>query len=211
MIMIALIKYFSDSDTVKEKRRQMLNVSIPPSQLKPEALPRHQKSDEATRILCSRPPNLEPTMPVTLLHPILNEFNHNCATYEPKGEDYCFAQELSFMSEFFSKEEDRRSFFTTVCSKYGIELGGHSVLGSNYKTDRTIHVKNWPCLVVEIKLEIGSLGAEPMFQVAGYYRAYAQAKKPLQSRFIYPCIGMYVVGEFKTNSCISYICFDWEG
>jgi hypothetical protein len=171
MILIAPIQSISDLDGLVVLRQEMLESSIPPSGF----TDRH-------RALRDRPTNLEPTIPMTLLHPILNEFSHDCDTYEANNKDYRFAQDLSAMSLFFSNESERQELFLKICANIGIEFGRRSVPGTNYITNGTIHVKNWPSLIIELKLEAGSAGVESVFQAAAYYGAY-MCRNDLQLNF----------------------------
>lgn len=190
--------------SVTALRKARLQPILAPSEFTPDQLLAYQTPDNDHRILCDRPSHLAPTIPVTLLHPILNEFSHDCETYEPKKEDYRFAQALLLMSNFFSDDIGRLKEFLQICSYNGIELQRHPVPGTNYVTDGTIHVKNWPCLIVQLTPEEASTAPEPVFQTVAYYCAYLREKE-LKHDFTFPCIGMYVDGEFKTDSCLTYI------
>lgn len=87
-----------------------------------------------------------------------------------------------------------------ACSKYGLNIEGQSVAGTGYATDGSIVHNQWPCLIVEFKNEIGSTGAEAVFQAAAYYRAYMQRNKSrLNMKFTFPCIGLYMIGKFTVD------------
>jgi hypothetical protein len=168
-----------------------------PSEMKIGKLEQLQRSTDNNHILYNRPAELAPPIPVTLLHPILNEFQHGCETYGPQTEDYRFAAELSQLSELYSRESERQKAFLDVCAKHGLDIYQITISGTAYPTDGSIVSRHWPCLIVEFKNEIGATGAEPVFQAAAYYRAYLKSQRASDLKYTCPCIGMYVVGKFK--------------
>jgi hypothetical protein len=179
-------------------REEQLQAKLIPSEMKSESLQGLQHGSSRRHILCNRPDDLAPTIPVTLLHPILNEFNNDCETYHPRVEDYRFARDLSAMSCFYTDELERRGRFLKICQDNGFKIDPDITPGPEYRTDGSIISNEWPCLIAELKNEAGSTGAEPVFQTAAYYRAYLRGQGVGQSgenaNITFPCIGLYVIG-----------------
>jgi len=81
-----------------------------------------------------------------------------------------------------------------IMERYGIVLGASTIEGTNYRTDGHLRIGGRVILLVEGKNEIGSTGAEPIFQGLAYYASVVgnPASKP-SDRF--PMFLIFVVGS----------------
>jgi hypothetical protein len=78
------------------------------------------------------------------------------------------------MSQIYANETARAAKVREILANYGIEMMATKVDGTEYTTDGDIQFKRLRFLIIEVKLEIGSKGAEPLFQVIGYGSSFAQ-------------------------------------
>ena len=143
----------------------------------------------------NRPPEAGAATPVTLLHPIFGKFLDDCKTHCPNESDNQLVLELSIkMSKYYATEEKRMSEFRAIMERYGIVLGASTIEGTNYRTDGHLRIGERVILLVEGKNEIGSTGAEPIFQGLAYYSSVVSdpASRP-SDRF--PLFLIFVVGE----------------
>jgi hypothetical protein len=113
------------------------------------------------------------------------------------------------MSNFFPDEKARQTAFIKILEKYHIYITPSEVVGTSFCTDGDMRCHGFPYCYCEIKLEVGATGAEPIFQMALYYTAQLKSKMPLSRHSVYPCLGLYLVGEFLlegSNSCANTFC-----
>ena len=145
---------------------------------------------------CNRPPSAAATIPITLLHPIFNEFKADCETHQPTREDNTLALELSHaMSFFFSDEEARQTEFIEILERHDLHLAPAEIVGTSYCTDGDMRCNGFPYFIGELKHEMGSEGAEPVFQSAMYYTSHLRQQERLNSHSPFPCLVLYLIGE----------------
>jgi hypothetical protein len=187
-------------DSLGDLRRTYLKKfpKISPSQLAQPSQVKDLQTSAATkpgRFHCNRPPSAAPTIPITLLHPVFNEFIEDCQTHQPTQEDNALALELSSaMSGFFKGEKARQTQFIRILGKHGIHITPAEIVGTSYCTDGDMRLNGYPYLIVEIKLEMGSKGSEPVFQPAIYYVTHLRTQEHLNPHFAYPCLVSYLIG-----------------
>lgn len=155
------------------------------------------------RIEWTRPPDGTLPIPVTLLHPIFGQFVDDCGTHEPTSEDNSFVLELSLrMAEFFENEAKRQDAFIKILRGRHIGIVPSSVTG--YITDGDVHVNARRYMILEVKSEVGSKGAEPYCQAILYYieASKDEAKKAFEEdvQFNFPCLIVTLFGGFYCES-----------
>src|SRR3954464_8405095 len=104
-MLLAENKAETDSLADLFKERQQFSDElrpVPPSiQGNPSEFSKLQQK-ESQKIMWSRPPANDATIPVTLLHPILRQFIDNCENHQPTQKDNKLVLELiGAMSNFF--------------------------------------------------------------------------------------------------------------
>ncbi|KAI6006425.1 hypothetical protein EDC04DRAFT_2969244 [Pisolithus marmoratus] len=141
------------------------------------------------KIEWTRPPDGISTIPVMLLHTVFGEFVDECHTHEPTSEDNTFVLELSSqMSKFFENER----------------IVASSIADSDYQTDRDVHMNGRRYMILEVKSEVGSKGAEPYCQAILYYfegskdKVMKASKKHMQ--FNFPCLIITLFGPHLSFS-----------
>jgi hypothetical protein len=166
-----------------------------PSQLaKPSQLPTLQNSVRS-RLYCDRPKTLSPTVPITLLHPIFNQLLSDCTSLVPSPRDNEFALKLSdAMSDFYASEDGRKHMFIRVCGEFDIPFAASEVVNTKFKTDGDQRFSSLLSCITEHKNDIGSTGAEPVFQAALYYTHQLKHSGDLSLATAFPCLGIYNVG-----------------
>jgi len=91
------------------------------------------------------------------------------------------------MSGFFKGEKARQTEFIRILGKHGIHITPAEIVGTLYCTDADMRCNGFPYLIGELKDEMGSKGAEPIFQSAVYYTSLtSKAAKASQSSFSIP-------------------------
>jgi hypothetical protein len=73
------------------------------------------------------------------------------------------------MSNYYASEEERMSEFRDIMGHYGLAMDAGTIHGTDYRTDGHLRVDEHLVLLVEGKNEIGSKGAEPIFQGLAHY------------------------------------------
>jgi hypothetical protein len=142
-----------------------------------------------------RPPSNSPTIPITLLHPIFGQFQDDCASYTPTREDHVFA--LAFllaMSEFYENEDERAARARKLWKDYGVDMKP-SKSGRNC-TDGDIRWNDFVLAILEYKMELGSFGAEPLFQSGWYFVDITRKILAENPNIQFPCLLLYAFGEF---------------
>ncbi|KAI6022656.1 hypothetical protein EDC04DRAFT_2936657, partial [Pisolithus marmoratus] len=146
-----------------------------------------------------QPPDGISTIPVTLLHTVFGEFVDECHTHEPTSEDNTFVLELSSqMSKFFENESQRQKTFMEILCNHSIGIVASSIADSDYQTDRDVHVNGRRYMILEVKSEVGSKGAEPYCQAILYYFEGSKDKVTKASKkhtqFNFPCLIITLFG-----------------
>ncbi|KAK7455294.1 hypothetical protein VKT23_011167 [Stygiomarasmius scandens] len=167
-----------------------------PSDLaKPSALDKFQAPDHTFKFGYNRPPSAASALPVTLLHPIFNEFIDDCEHYKPSNEDHSFALNLAhLMCGFFKNEKERQAAFIQICQENGLSFTPSKIVGTDFTTDGDMHCNGFMYCLGDIKNETGSNAAEPIFQSACYYTAHLKNRQASNIHSTFPCLGLYVIG-----------------
>ena len=106
------------------------------------------------------------------------------------------ALELSnAMSAFFSNEKARQTEFIEILGRHGFHMAPTEIVGTSYCTDVDMRCNGFPYLIGELKDEMGSKGAEPVFQSAVYYTAHLRQQKCINPRSPFPCLVLYLIGN----------------
>jgi hypothetical protein len=133
------------------------------------------------------------TIPVTLYHPAFGRFQEDYENYTPTKEDNEFAMKFSLkMSEFYEKEDARAADARSIFEEYGLTFNASRHGG--YTSDGDIRVGECFPAILEVKLELGSGGADPLLQAACYYHTFMVDQH--ESRTNLPCFIIYLAGEF---------------
>lgn len=136
----------------------------PSSQGAPSAFSKLQQKPHQ-KIMWSRPPAADATVPVTLLHPILRKFNDDCENHQPIRPDNELVLELmAVMSNFFPDENARAAKLRDILTRHSIPVVTSTITskGHHFPTDGAVAINGHLVAIVEIKEEIGSQGAEPL-------------------------------------------------
>src|SRR3954464_7126982 len=125
-MLLAENKAETDSLADLFKERQQFSDElrpVPPSiQGNPSEFSKLQQK-ESQKIMWSRPPANDATIPVTLLHPIFRQFVNNCENYQAIQEDNKLVLELmGAMSNFFLKENVRAAKVRNILTTNGIPV-----------------------------------------------------------------------------------------
>jgi hypothetical protein len=116
------------------------------------------------------PPLAAATIPVTLLHPIFRQFIDNCARHVPTTDDNKLVLEFSSeISKFYDSEVRQVEVFREMLNKYGISLRGGYIEGTLFITNVATCHGTLCYVLAELKNELCSGGADPLFKVALYY------------------------------------------
>ena len=159
------------------------------SQAAPSAFSNLQQNAKQ-KIVWSRPPAADATVPVTLLHPLFRKFVDDCENHHPISSDNDLVRELmAEMSIFFPDENKRAAKLREIMTKHGISLDTYTVTskGHHFLTDGAVVINGDPIAILEVKGEIGSAGAEPYAQVVLYY-THSTLRKAGFSKFNFPAL-----------------------
>ena len=106
------------------------------------------------------------------------------------------------MSKFFENESQQQEAFINILRSYSIEMVQSSFTGS--RTDGDLYVNGRRSMILEVKSEVGSIGAEPYCQAILYYaRASTDEveKAFIQDvHFNFPCLIVTLFGWFCCKS-----------
>ncbi|KAN0133606.1 hypothetical protein V8E53_008594 [Lactarius tabidus] len=148
---------------------------------------------ESQKIIWSRPPAADATIPVTLYNSILRKFVDDCANHEPIYEDNKLALELAVgMSQFFDKKEHRAQTLQRILIENGISViePSRGVL----RPDWAIECGKELISIIDVKSEIGSKGGEPYALTVLYYTHFGRETAAQHSTFNFPCLIVTVFG-----------------
>ena len=169
----------------------------PPSTMgKPVEFAAVQK-DPVTYYACARPPDRESKLPLNLLDPVFAEFVDNCRSVIPTEKAYECARELRMeMGKFYADELKRAQKLREILQTGGFEIRSEKIKDSKIETDGHILCQSNPTIIIEVKDEIGSAGAEPSLQSLLYYETFVRLYdlwKDMSS--IHSCLIITLVGE----------------
>ena len=189
-------------------RRRAWNDSLPdgpPSTLgEPLQFKIHQQSPAAFHF--NRPPSAAATIPVTLHHSIFGQFVDDCKTHIPTKEDNELAFALSSgMSELYDNENDRATAFRSILRDHGIIIQETFLEGTRCHTDGDMQCNHIRYLILEVKMEIGSKGAEPLFQAIWYYQRSMGGISNDNPSSSLPCLLILLFGTF-VNYLLCEMC-----
>lgn len=189
-------------------RRRARNNNLPdgsPSTLgEPSEFKKHQQSPTAFHF--NRPPSAAATIPVTLNHSIFGQFVDDCKTRLPTKEDNDLALAVSsVMSELYDNENDRATAFRKVLREHGIDIQVTFLEGTRCHTDGDMQCDCIRYLILEVKMEIGSTGAEPLFQAIWYYQRSMERISNDNPSSALPCLLILLFGTF-VNHLVREMC-----
>jgi hypothetical protein len=157
-----------------------------------------------------RPLSAAHDVPVTLLHPIFGNFQHDCKNHIPTREDNLLTHDLrTNMSKIFATEKERSNAFIAVLKEHKIEARGSMIHNGSRTchTDADIQINEFRIVIFQFKNELGSQGAEPLFQAMCYYQrgvaAYETHEEVKDSKMAkhwnspLPCLLVYMFGLFR--------------
>jgi hypothetical protein len=186
-------------DDLRELRHSFLRrfPNKAPSELaQPSEIKTFQTSTSRKGFCCNRPPSAAGIVPITLLHPVFNEFRADCESYDPTKEENKLALELSIaMSGFFENEKARQKKFIEILGSHDFHITAAEITGTKYRTDGDMRCNGFPYFIAELKDEVGAKGAEPVFQSATYYTSHLRQQKRLNQHSPFPCLVLYLIGE----------------
>lgn len=189
-----------NNDKLGELRRALISKlprKAPSSLGEPLEFGKYQQGTDGPVFYFNRPPSAAPTTPVTLLHPIFGQFVDDCEAHVPIKEDNAFAFALSTaMSEVYGDEKDRVAKFHEVLANHSIFMSATKFDGTKYGTDGDMQCNGYRYVISEVKLEIGSKGAEPLFQGGWYYQESMKKPSTTSVGSPLPCLLIYLFGSF---------------
>lgn len=76
----------------------------------------------------------------------------------------------SEMSKLYDNKNDQAAVFRRILHDHGIIMQKTFLEGTRCHTDGDMQCNDIHYLILEVKMEIGSKGAEPLFQAIWYYQ-----------------------------------------
>lgn len=179
------------------------NKKAPPSRQAQTPTFEQTQRDDSCFFGCNRPPNREPGISITLLHPVFGRFVNDCKNVTPVTKDYAAAYTLRRrMCEFHGDEAKRRSQLMDILNEYGIDAQPGSIGSTECRTDGHIFTRSHPTLIIEVKNEIGWKGAEPTLEALAYYNIFCNEMKLWDDvSSCHPCFILCVAGKFPSSFC----------
>jgi hypothetical protein len=184
-----------------------LSQTAPSTMARPSIFSKFQEDPEQ-RIIWTRPPSADETIPVVLYHRIMREFIDDCNNHQPIDKDNKLVLETDSMSRFFPTEDARTE---ELLDAHGIPTGSPPVK-RKFQTDAAIKFgRDYLLSIFEIEGEIGSTGAEPHAQAVLYYahQDSKTAENPTFKPFNFPCLITTVFGLTSCSSLLynTYVLF----
>jgi hypothetical protein len=141
----------------------------------------------------NRPSYADATIPITLYNPIFGQFQDDCKTYTPTKEDHNFALKLSLsMSNFYESEKGRAEKARETFGEYGLKFLAAQI--GDYRTDGDLRWNKFCLALIEMKPELCSGNAEPLFEAAWYYVAFTRDHLQANLSSHLPCFLLYAAG-----------------
>jgi hypothetical protein len=94
----------------------------------------------------------------------------------------------------YDNETSQAAKFREILTDYGIVTMATKVDGTEFTTDGDMQYNRLCFLIIEVKLEIGSKGAEPLFQAIWYY-VEAMRHSLGSTGSALPCLIIYLFGS----------------
>jgi len=101
------------------------------------------------------------------------------------------------MSGFFEDEKARASKFREILRDLGIHASATTIEGTKFITDGDVQLLGFRLAIIEVKNEIGSLGAQPHAQGISYYIHATKSSVAGQPNFRFPCILITLFGRLS--------------
>ena len=179
----------------RKRKRQAPSTEGQPAEFK------ELQKDDVAFYGCNRPLDREPRVPLTLIHRIFGEFVDDAKKIAPKRQDYAAAKKLiEDMCNFHTNEGERRKKLCTWLEEYGIHIYPANIGASKESTDGHSCKANHPILIVEIKNEVGSKGAEPTLQALLYYCVFCdQFNLWDDDSTCHPCLIIFLAGQYNID------------
>jgi hypothetical protein len=103
------------------------------------------------------------------------------------------------MSELYDNENDRATAFRKVLREHGIAIQETFLEGTRCHTDGDMQCNSIRYLILEVKMEIGSKGAEPLFQAIWYYQRSMERTSNDNPSSALPCLLILLFGTFVNH------------
>ncbi|PPQ97462.1 hypothetical protein CVT26_002810 [Gymnopilus dilepis] len=169
-------------------------TSAPSSSGMPQPFHRKQNNPD-TAIPCNRPANCSTALPLSLLHPIFGNFADDAENYEPQPDDAQFVMDfVTAMVEIYDKENGRQDAILELFEKYHVPLKATGI--GRYQTDGDAFVGLFRYLLLEIKNEVGSTGAEPFFQSSLDFLEETRHLAAQHLNSTLPCLIVLIFGPY---------------
>lgn len=100
------------------------------------------------------------------------------------------------MTDFYDMEVNRREAMIAVFQEFGLYITPAAIGG--FMTDGDIRAAQFVSYIQELRKEFSSGGAEPLFEVIGYYLAASEKAMTVAASeyFGFPCILVVQSGTF---------------
>lgn len=110
------------------------------------------------------------------------------------------------MTDFYDREIDRREALIAVFAELGIYITPTAI--GAFATHGDIRVAQFFSYIQDLKKELSAGGAEPLFEVIGYYLAASEKGMTVAaSEYLgFPCILVIQSGLFVSSLCLSLCC-----
>ena len=158
-----------------------------------EAIVEGQTAD--AKILCSRPPETSPPIPLTLLHPIFAKFVDDCEHSQPSRQINQFTLKLAeSMSKFYPDENARTKGLKLLFSDIGIDLQTIRITGTGYEMDAVL-IRGNKFLIICGEIKDGAANnVDPFLQAILYYVEQTRAVAPIFPSSILPALILICAG-----------------
>lgn len=161
-----------------------------------------EKQTTDAKILCGRPPETSPPIPLTLLHPIFAKFVDDCEHSQPSRRINQFTLKLAeSMSKFYLDENARTKELKLLFSDIGIDLQTIKITGTAYEMDAALIKGNKFLLICgEIKNDAAN-NVDPFLQAILYYLEQTRAVALMFPSSLLPALILICAGAPLNLSC----------
>ncbi len=186
---------------MEDARNSFLNsrkAAAPSTAAQPSTFRRTQRT--SGRIVCGRPFDPQPRIPLALLHEIFAEFVKVANAHEgqPSYEALEFASDvIVVMSALYVDEKERSQKIRDVFTRYNIPFEAITMVGTEYKTDLAGKYRDFYYWLGEIKNEICGAKAECFVQATAYFIEGTRGKAAQYHLSTLPCLIVLLFGEYN--------------
>ena len=175
------------------RRRRFLEdrrAEAPSSGGQPKIFAERQATD--ANILCSRPLETSPPIPLTLLHPIFAKFVEDCEHSQPSRRINQFTLRLAeSMSRFYPDENARTKELKLLFSDLGIDFQTIRINGTGYEIDAALIKRNKFLLACA---NVAKNNVDPFLQAILYYLEQTREVAPAFPSSILPALILICAG-----------------